>query len=68
MGRIDLELLDGDTGAVRVVNDEAAVYDWNTGGGFLRTSLVRIDRWAYGLNDEHGFEVRYYGIGYLNKK
>lgn len=68
MGRIRLVLLDSDTGAVRVVNDEAAVYDWNMGGSFFRDALVGVDRFAYGLGDEHGFQVRYYGVGHLNTK
>ena len=56
-----------DSGHVKVVNDEATDYDWNGGGGFIRNSLIDIEKWRTGLNDSSGFKVRYYGVGKLNK-
>jgi len=67
LGRVNLVLLNSEVGSVKVVNDDAAIYDWNTGGGFIRSSFINTERKRTGLSDEHGFKVFYYGKGFLNK-
>ena len=67
-GRINLILLDKEMRTVKIVNDEAAVYDWNYGGSKKRNDALRINNTIFGINpDIHGFNVYYYGIGRLNK-
>ena len=36
------------------------------GGGLIRTSLIDYERLRNGLDDRHGFRVRYYGVGTLS--
>lgn len=60
LGRVDLQLLDKETGAVRVVNNPATDYDWNRGGGFMRSKFINFERWNNWLNDSHGFKTYYY--------
>ena len=68
LGRINLILLDKEMRTVKIVNDEAAVYDWNYGGSKKRNDALRINNTIFGINpDIHGFNVYYYGIGRLNK-
>ena len=65
--------LNDKAGNVSIVNDfnkpsgRATDYDWNTGGGALRNTLIRSERTRTGLNDSHGFITYYYGTGTLNK-
>ena len=66
LGRVDLFLLN-ENGDVRVVNNSATDYDWNTGGGFIRDKMIRIERKLHGLNDNHGFKTVYYGTGKIHK-
>jgi RHS repeat-associated protein len=71
LGRVDMQLNDK-AGNVSIVNDfnkpsgRATDYDWNTGGGKLRNTLIRAERNMKGLNDSHGFRAYYYGSGTLN--
>ncbi|TKC09087.1 hypothetical protein [Pedobacter frigoris] len=62
LGRVDLTLINN-KGSVRVVNNAATDYDWNTGGGIVRSNLIGFERWRASLNDEHGFRTFYFGIG-----
>lgn len=73
LGRVDMVLTNRDARSVVIVNDynlpanRATDYDWNTGGGFLRNSLINGERSRTGLNDTHGFRAFYYGTGTLNE-
>ena len=60
-------LLDRNKREVKIVNNEATDYDWNTGGGKLRSFFINLERIRTGLNDTHGFKTFYYGIGKLHK-
>ena len=66
LGRVDLFLLN-EAGDIRVVNNNATDYDWNTGGGFKRDVLIRCERLLNGLSDIHGFKTYYYGTGRVKK-
>jgi hypothetical protein len=66
LGRVDMQLNDRNSGSVSIINNSATDYDWNTGGGNLRNSLIKAERARAGLNDSHGFKVSYYGTGTLN--
>ena len=68
LGRINLILLNKDELTVKVVNDEAAVYDWNYGGSKIRNTALRINNFIFGIDPKiHGFNVYYYGVGKLNE-
>ncbi|MBS1761164.1 MAG: hypothetical protein JST23_13685, partial [Bacteroidetes bacterium] len=67
MGRINLILRSRENLSVEVVNDDAAIYDWNRGGGKVRSWLIDKERQKFGLDDRHGFKIYYYGLGYLNQ-
>jgi RHS repeat-associated protein len=66
LGRVDMQLLDKNTGAVKIINNPATDYDWNTGGGIMRNTFIKTERVRTGLNDSHGFKTYYYGTGKLN--
>lgn len=66
LGRVNLIMRDFESLSVEVVNDDATTYDWNRGGGAVRTKLIDNERKKYGLNDTHGFKIYYYGLGTLN--
>lgn len=71
LGRVDMQLHDK-AGTVSIINDfnkpsgRATDYDWNTGGGALRNSLIRAERARTRLNDSHGFRTYYYGTSTLS--
>jgi hypothetical protein len=65
LGRVNLMQMKAGGTAVKVVNDNATDYDWNTGGSSIRSGLIRAERMRTGLNGSHGFPVQYYGIGTL---
>ncbi|MEM1003532.1 MAG: hypothetical protein AAGH46_12875 [Bacteroidota bacterium] len=74
LGRTSMTLLDND-GTVSVSNGEFKVpgrdfndYDWNTGGGRTRSSLIIGERMIKGLDDSHGFPLKVYGTGTLNQE
>ncbi|MEJ5146936.1 hypothetical protein [Sphingobacterium sp. MYb388] len=50
------------------VNNEATDYDWNSGGGKVRNTLIQVERARTGLADGMGFRTYYYGTGTLNEK
>ncbi len=60
LGRVDMYPHDK-TGNVSIVNNSAADYDWNTGGGAMRNFLIRAEQARIGLNNAHGFKTYYYG-------
>lgn len=66
LGRVNMILLSRVTRNVTIVNDNATDYDWNNGGGFLRNSLINLEKRRTGLDDSHGFKAYYYGVGKLN--
>lgn len=67
LGRVNMILLNRDTREVKIVNDDATDYDWNTGGGPWRSLFINLERIRTELNDSHGFKVFYYGIGHLKR-
>jgi uncharacterized protein RhaS with RHS repeats len=66
LGRVDMMLTNRNAGTVKILDTDATDYDWNQGGGMLRSTLINIDRVLEGVNDTHGFSVKYYGTGTLN--
>lgn len=65
LGAVDMILLN-ENGDVRIVNNEATVYDWNGKGGVLRNTLINLELLRAGLKQGvHGFKVFYYGTGRL---
>jgi RHS repeat-associated protein len=67
LGRVDMQLKNRSLGTVSIVNNRATDYDWNTGGGQLRSTLINAERLRTGIGDNHGFRTYYYGYGKLNK-
>ena len=73
LGRVNMMLLNRETGSVSIVNDynqrskRATDYDWNRGDNIFRKALINTERRLNGLNDTHGFRTYYYGTGTLNK-
>ena len=74
LGRVDMVLHSRSYGVVSIVNDfnqsanRATDYDWNTGGGTIRSGLIGQERYRKGLNDSHGFRVYYYGLGFVKSR
>lgn len=72
LGRVNMVLHGTASGTVSIVNDfnlssgRATDYNWNTGGTFLRRTLINAERKRAGLDDTHGFRTYYYGKGKLN--
>ncbi|CAL2055086.1 hypothetical protein T190820D02B_100001 [Tenacibaculum sp. 190524A05c] len=64
LGRVNLIRVHGTS--VKIVNDEATDYDWNTGGSLKRKIAINLERIRSGLDDQHGFKAYYYGTGNLN--
>ena len=68
LGQVHMVLLDYNTREVRIVNDEATIYDWDEGGGRKRDIAIKINNAIARINPQiHGFRTFYYGIGTLNK-
>jgi RHS repeat-associated protein len=68
LGAVDMILLDKDKKTVKVVNNSATDYDWNTGGTVKRDRFIRTNNFLTGINPQiHGFKTYYYGIGRLRK-
>ena len=67
LGRVNMILLNRDKREVKIVNDDATDYDWNTGGGSWRSFFINLERKRTGLNDAHGFKAFYYGVGHLKE-
>ncbi len=67
LGRVDMQMTRYPD-QVRIINNAATDYDWNTGGSFLRNTLIRAERARTGLNDSHGFRAFYYGTGTLRRR
>jgi len=68
LGRVDMVLHDRTSREVSVVNNAAVGYDWNRGGGTMRSMFIDTERARTGLNDSHGFRASYYGRGTLANK
>ena len=72
LGRIGIILEDATLGTVRIDNDcfmyygRASDYDWNGGGGIIRSTAIKIEKWRANIPNGAGFRVYYYGVGYLN--
>ena len=73
LGRIDMVLLNKEAKTIQIVNDynkdhgRATDYDWNSGGGFIRSSAIAIERRRASIPASAGVRVFYYGIGILNQ-
>jgi RHS repeat-associated protein len=68
LGAVDMILLDRNEKTVRVVNNSATDYDWNTGGSRKRDLFIKANNALAGINPQvHGFKTYYYGVGKLRK-
>jgi hypothetical protein len=68
LGAVDIILLDRNAKTVKIVNNSATDYDWNTGGTKKRDAFIRTNNFLYGIDHRiHGFKTYYYGIGSLRK-
>ncbi len=73
LGRVNMTLLNRQSGSVSIVNDfnqssnRATDYDWNQGGSKLRRTLINAERRRSGINNSHGFRAYYFGTGTLKK-
>lgn len=73
LGRVGIILENATLGTIRIDNDcfmkdgRATDYDWNGGGGIIRSNAIRIEKWRASIPDGAGFRVFYYGVGYLNR-
>ena len=67
LGRVDIVLQNPVMRTIRIINNKATIYDWNKGGGFVRSSAILLEQLRTGLNDSHGFNVYYYGLGKLKE-
>ena len=68
LGSISLRLENREERRVSIVDNDAAVYDWNQGGGFMRRAGIGFERLRNNLNDTHSFRVSYYGTAQLRKQ
>ena len=66
LGRTYMTLLNSN-GAVRISNGSWNAYDWDYGGSTFRDCLINAERTLKKLNDSHGFPIKVYGTGQLNK-
>jgi hypothetical protein len=61
-------LTDPNLRTVKIVNDDATVYDWNVGGDFTREAFIRTNNALLDIKPcIHGFKTFYYGIGTLRR-
>ena len=68
LGRVDMILTNRTNRTVKIVNNNAADYDWNTGGGIKRNAFIQLNNTVFGIDPKaHGFKTFYYGIGTLRK-
>ena len=67
LGEVRLELLSRKDRTVRIENGYSTVFDWNYGGGRIRNALIFFERAINFLDDSHGFNVYYYGVGKLKR-
>jgi hypothetical protein len=73
LGRVGIILEDATLGTVRIDNDcfmnygRATDYDWNGGGGVIRSNAIKIEIKRANIPNGAGFRVYYYGVGYLNR-
>ncbi len=73
LGRIDMVLINKEAKTVQIVNDfnkdydRATDYDWNSGGGFMRSTAIAIEKRRASIPKNAGVRVFYYGIGKLSQ-
>ena len=73
LGRVDCYLDDATLGMFHIVNDydkpygRATDYDWNGGGGLIRSTAIILEKIRANIPNDAGFRVYYYGVGYLNR-
>ena len=73
LGRVNCYLDDATLGMFHIVNDyfqpygRATDYDWNGGGGIIRSNAIRIETKRANIPNGAGFRVYFYGVGYLNR-
>lgn len=71
LGRVDCYLDNATIGMFHIVNDynkhygRATDYDWNGGGGVIRSNAIRFEKKRSNLPNSAGFRVYYYGVGFL---
>ena len=64
LGRVGIKMNE-DGKSFQIVDKNGTEYDWNRGGGFFRDLGIRFERYRSGLDDWHGFNVYYYGLGQI---
>ena len=73
LGRIGIKLENASLGIIRIDNDcfmqsgRASDYDWNEGGGWIRSNAIKIEKKRANIPNGAGFRVYYYGVGHLNR-
>ncbi len=60
LGRFNYEYL-GEGTVLQIISNDATIYDWNYGDSFVRNAFLFFERARTGMNDNHGFNVKYYG-------
>ena len=60
LGRFNYEYL-GEGTSLQIISNDATIYDWNYGDSFVRNAFLFFERARTGMNDKHGFNVKYYG-------
>lgn len=67
-----MKMLNRKNKTVEIVNDyylpsgRATDYDWNTGGGKVRSTAIMLEKKRAGIPNGAGFRVYNYGVGYLH--
>jgi len=67
LGRVDVNIVNRDKGIISVINNNGTIYDWDKGGGILRSTLINLERFRAGVNDTNGFPLWIYGTTTLDK-
>ena len=67
LGAVGVSIVDERSRSIKIDNTRGTAYDWDIHGPWYRKTLVQFERWRSNLNDNHGFEVFYYGTGKLKR-
>jgi len=67
LGRVDVNIVDKEKGIISIKNNNGTIYNWDKGGGIIRSTLINLERWRAGVDDQHGFPVFVYGTTVLDK-
>ena len=67
LGQVKLVLLSREQKTVKVINGYSTVFDWDVTNDSWRGSFIKAERRYSHLDDRHGFNVVYYGVGHLKK-